>query len=640
MRTAPLEQRAHRHWQAGVGQARNGLWKQAEHEFEQATRLAPAQGLYWLNLARARMRLGQLEGAAEAAQRSLRLDPSSAVAGRLAAESLQHLNRHDEALACLEAVDVSAERDHDFHAAHGNALFQVGRPAEAVPVFFKALALKMDSALVHYRLGLCFMDMHMHTEAIECFRTAALLSDEAIRALATPLLVHLSRQACQWERLEQDSQLLRELVAGLQQAHGHLLSPFALLPLDVSPQEQLTAGRLRSAALTVHVRPLPARPWTSRARIRLGYLSSDFYQHATAVLMAELLERHDRQRFEVYLYSHSRDDGSALRRRLELGCDRFCDVSQMSSEQVAKQVRDDAVDILVDLKGHTRGSRFEVLAWRPAPLQIAYLGYPGSTGATFVDYVVGDPVVTPLEHASHFSECIAQMPWSYQPNDRRRALPAAASRRSVGLPEDAVVLCCFNQAYKISPRMLDLWCEILRRRPETVLWLLKWNDSAERNLIAEFARRGIAQDRLVFAPKLNLGEHLSRLRCADIFLDTWPCNAHTTASEALWAGVPVLTVPGATFASRVAASLLRACRMPELACTDERDYVERAVSLCADRERLGQLQRALDEQRLTLPLFDTDRYARDFEALLLRMADRAAAGLPPAHLPAIPPSAN
>ena len=348
--------------------------------------------------------------------------------------------------------------------------------------------------------------------------------------------------------------------------------------------------------------------------------------------MTELLERRDPERFEVVLYSHSEDDASDITRRVRAACDRFVDVNQMNLADIARLMRSDDIDIAVDLKGHTRGSRFELLAYRPARVQVAYLGYPASTGADFIDYIEGDAVVTPLEHAANYSEHIAQLPHSYQPNDRQRALPPAPSRAALGLPEDAVVLCCFNQAYKISPHMLDLWARILLDAPGTVLWMLAWNPHAQANLGAELAQRGVPAERVFWAPKLNLDEHIARLRAADLFLDTWPCNAHTTASEALWAGVPVLTVPGPTYASRVAASLVNACGLPDLACDDEDQYVALACALAGEPGVLAHIKSQLDALRLTLPLFDTDRYVRDYEALLMRMFERQQAGLPPVAL--------
>jgi predicted O-linked N-acetylglucosamine transferase (SPINDLY family) len=379
---------------------------------------------------------------------------------------------------------------------------------------------------------------------------------------------------------------------------------------------------------------MPAPGARKPGPIRIGYLSCDFHQHATSVLMAELLERRDSTRFEVFLYSHSPDDGSAIGQRMRAACEHFIDVTHWSNADIARRMRADDIDIAIDLKGHTRGSRFELMAYRPARVQAAYLGYPATTGADFIDYMIGDPVVTPLSHAANFSERIAQLPHSYQPNDRRRALPPAPSRAALGLPEDAVVLCCFNQVYKFSPHMLDLWARILREAPKAVLWMLAWNPHAQANLTRELQARGIGAERVFWAPKQNLTQHIARLRAADLFLDTWPCNAHTTASEALWAGVPVITVPGATFASRVAASLVSACGLPDLAVPDEASYVAIAAALANEPATLAGLKQHLESQRMSLPLFDSDAYVRDYEALLMRMVERAEKGLPPEHLPA------
>ncbi|HEX4511509.1 MAG TPA: hypothetical protein VH328_15585, partial [Burkholderiaceae bacterium] len=362
---------------------------------------------------------------------------------------------------------------------------------------------------------------------------------------------------------------------------------------------------------------------------------------------------------EVFLYSHGPDDNTELAARMRAACEHFVDVRTMGHRAIAERMRADGLDIAIDLKGHTRDSRMELLAWRPAPVQACYLGYPATTGASFIDYIIGDRAVTPLAHAADFSEHIAQLPWSYQPNDHRRALPPCPSRASLGLPEDAVVLCCFNQTYKLSPALLDLWARILAGAPAAVLWMIAWNSHARVNLVRELRARGVRDERVFFAPKLDLAGHLARLRAADLFLDTWPCNAHTTASEALWAGVPVLTVPGPTFASRVATSLVTACGLADLACRDAEHYVELATALANEApqaaapsaadafERTGaeagahtpatlaSLKTHLQDYRHQLPLFDAERLARDLDALLVRMHERHLAGLPPDHLPVV-----
>ncbi len=637
---APLHVRAEAHAQAGLRATRAKEWGTARAEFEAVVQLMPGDALMWMNLARARLRGGDVPAGTAAALRAFELDPASAIACRTAAECLVQQHRAAEAVAVFERQHPDTPRDHDWHNAHGNALFLARRPREAVDAYFKALALDVDAALVHYRLGLCFMDLGMTLEAAECFRSAVQLDDGAVRALALSLLVHEGRQACDWTRTGEDTRALLAAVDAADVATGRLLSPFALLALDATPQQLLHIGTQRCRGLAADLAPLaplpplPAGHARRPGPIRVGYLSADFYHHATAVLMVELLERRDPTRFETILYSHSPDDGTDTCRRVRAACERFVDVSGLSHREIAQRIRDDGVDILIDLKGHTRDSRMELLALRPAPVQATWIGYPATTGADFIDYVIGDPVVTPLAHAAHYSEHIAQLPGCYQPNDRARPLPPAPSRASLGLPDDAVVLCCFNQAYKLSPRMLDLWARILHAAPRTVLWMLAWNPHARANLLKELAARGLGADRVSFAPKLDLPGHIARLRAADLFLDTWPCNAHTTASEALWAGVPVLTVPGATFASRVAASLVTACGLPDLACPTEDAYVQLASGLANEPATLQGLKLYLEQRRATLPLFDAGRLARDLDALLLRMHQRHLAGLPPAALAA------
>ena len=627
--------RAEAHRQAGLQAQRARHWSAAAQEFERATDLTPNDWLMWVNLARSRMELGQHNDALAAAERSFTLNSSNTVACRIAAELLLQMSRPDEALRTLQALSEEAPRDHDYYNALGNALFQTRDPHGAVEMYFKALSLKIDSAIVHYRLGLCFMDLRMDLEAGECFRTAISLGEPSVSALALSLLVHEHRQACNWQDVEADTRALLAEVDRDDPETARLLLPFALIPIESTPQQQKRLGERRVDGMARHLVPLPAPGPRRAGRIRVGYLSADFYQHATAVLMTELLERRDTTRFETFLYSHSRTDDSDICRRVRAACEHFVDVSEIGNAAVARRMREDGIDILIDLKGHTRDSRMQLMAYRPAPVQACYLGYPATTGASFIDYFIGDRVASPLEHAGNYTEHIAQLEGCYQPNDTARPLPPCPSRASLGLPDDAVVLCCFNQTYKLSPHMLDLWSRVLADAPRTVLWMLAWNPHAKANLLRELAARGVAAERVVFGQKLDLASHIARLRAADLFLDTWPCNAHTTASEALWAGVPVLTVPGPTFASRVAASLVTACGLGDLACKSEDDYVAFATALANEPDTLRGIKAHLDANRFALPLFDAERLARDLDALLTRMHERHLAGLAPAALPAV-----
>ncbi|CAN5144421.1 hypothetical protein BH11PSE9_BH11PSE9_17540 [soil metagenome] len=633
MISAQQTSRAAKHWRAGQKAAKGRQWTSAAREFEQAVKFAPRDAGAWHDLAISQMALDRLPDATTAAQRAFELAPGDTVACMTLTECLTRQNRHSEAADAFAGLSPDATRSAPMLVAHATALFRARRSAEAIPVFLKALSADLTNSIAHFRMGLAFKDLGRERDANLCFQTA-LATDTAgeARAMILSQLVYGSRLSCEWEHLAEHTTDLLAAIDRADDSIGAQLAPFTLLAIDATPQQQLRVGRLATQTLAQGLAPLPPAGPRKPGRIRVGYLSADFCNHATAILVTELLERRDTTRFEVFLYSHSVDDGTALQGRVRAAGDHCLDVLEMADLDIARRMREDGIDIAIDLKGHTRDSRFRLLAHRPAPVQVAYLGYPASSGAPFIDYLIGDAIVTPLAHAPHYSEKIAQLPHSYQPNDRHRALPPAPSRAEVGLPADAVVLCCFNQLYKISPPMLDLWARILAGAPNTVLWMLKWTAHGHVNLSKELAARGVDPDRVIFATKMTVEAHIARLRCADLFLDTWPCNAHTTASEALWAGVPVLTVPGATYASRVAASLVSACGLPQMACADADDYVNSAIRLAQSPDELQAAKAHLEVNRMTLPLFDTERYARHYEDLLLRMFERQQAGLAPDHL--------
>jgi len=365
-------------------------------------------------------------------------------------------------------------------------------------------------------------------------------------------------------------------------------------------------------------------PITGNGRLRIGYLSADFHAHATAFLAAGLFEYHDRGRFEVVAYSTGPDDRSAMRERLVRGFDRFVDAAGWPALRLANAIRNDAIDILVDLKGHTAGAPPSVLAMRPAPIQVHYLGYPGTLGGRLADYLIGDAVVTPLAHAADYAETLALLPGSYQVNDRERPIAETPGRHDLGLPRSAVVLCCFNGGYKLNPEVFDAWMRILAEVPEAVLWLLtrRGDERLASNLRRETVRRGIDARRLVFASARPNPEYLALYRAADVFVDTWPYNAHTTASDALWAGCPVVTLRGEAFASRVAASLLTAVGLPELICDDVDRYVATVVRLARDAGDRRRLREHLEGPGRASSLFDTAATTRALEAAYAAMADQ------------------
>jgi predicted O-linked N-acetylglucosamine transferase (SPINDLY family) len=368
-------------------------------------------------------------------------------------------------------------------------------------------------------------------------------------------------------------------------------------------------------------------------RIRIGYFSADFHDHATLYLMAGLLREHHRGRFAIHAYSYGRDLCGTMRDHLLAHVDGFHAIGDMADAAVAELSRTQGLDIAVDLKGYTQNGRPQLFAHRLAPVQIAYLGYPGTSGADFIDYMVADPVVVPERERTGFSENLLILPVSYQPNDGMRAIaPRGPTRIECGLPETGFVFCAFHQSYKISPREFAIWMRLLDRVEGSVLWLLRSNRWAEQNLRREAAARGIAPERLVFADYVPQAEHLARLRLADLFLDTFNVNAHTTASDALWAGLPFVTRAGRQFAARVGASLLEAIGLPELIADTDEAYEALILDLATQPLRLEVIKAKLATNRLTQPLFDTSNYTRHFEAALVAVHERHMAGLAPASI--------
>jgi predicted O-linked N-acetylglucosamine transferase (SPINDLY family) len=635
--------RAQAAWLEGRRHAAAGRWIDAARRYDAAQRLEPADALYALNLADAWLKAGNAEAALAAAAMADAAEPGHPIALALRANALLRLKRHAE-LAALLGRAPRAAMDHELHVLHGVALVHERRPQEAVDAFVAALALAPGAALVHYRLGLAFNDLGLKTEARECFRTALLLGLGPLEAGVRDLLAFYSREVCDWRPDADGLDTAQALDAGLAALPADAaleLNPFAHVTLLEDPLRQLHAVRINARHWAAIAKPpLPPLPPPSPAgagRLRVGYVSADIRAHATAWLVAELFERHDREAVEVFLYSHGRDDGSAVRARIAAAADHFVDAQSLSDRALAARIRADGIHLLVDLKGYTQDARPAVFAFRPAPVQVAYLGFPGSTGSPAIDYLIGDEEVSPLAHAAHFSESLALLPGCYQCNDGTRTpppRPPRAARRAHGLPEEGLVLCGFNQPYKVSPQWFDLWCRLLARVPGAVLWLLAWNREAPAALAREAAARGIDPSRLVFAPSLPQAEHLARIGCADLFLDTFPCNAHTTASDLLWAGVPIVTCRGRTFASRVASSLLHAVGTPETVCDDAAGYEALALALATDTPRREALRARVEAARRTSALFSAATLAPRLEALYRRMWARHAAGLPPDHLPA------
>jgi protein O-GlcNAc transferase len=605
-------------FQRGLALARQFRWTQAAEAFGRAATQNQDEPLYWLNLADARMRLGDHERAADAARRACAMGPLSEVAVSAAAHCLAMANRHEEVVALLSRRDLARVEGPNPHFALGRSLLELQRFQEAIEAFFGALRRDPRFTAAHIYLGNTFERMRMHEEARECFLTALELGGEAGELLSA--MTHQDQHACRWDLLGEDMARLAPLLArGDSQP-----APFQLLTLDSTRAQQRAAAQAFHRLRCGSIAPLPALPASRRAGpIRVGYLSCDLVRHATAYLIAELFEQHDPDSVEAHAYSYGADDGSPVRARLSAALgERFHDVATLSDRAIAERIRADGIDILVDLKGYTQGARAAIAAFRPARVQVNFLGYPGTLGSDCHDFILGDPVVTPLEHADAYSEAIAQLPHCYQPNDRLRAMGPRPAREDCGLPAEGFVFCSFNSCYKITESRFGAWCRLLAAVPGSVLWLYEANAQAARNLAAAARARAIDPSRIVFAPHRDLSAHLARLQLADLVLDTFPVTAHTTASDALWAGVPLLTQLGETFVSRVAASVLAAAGVPELVTADAQAYESLALALARDPARLQALRARVCAARTASPLFDSPGYARALESLYARMLAR------------------
>ena len=630
------QRRAHRLFLNGRSHAAQEQWPHAFKAFEQAANLS-RDTAYALTAAHAAIKAGHAQQAV-ARLRTLRSEqPELTLAYTLESHAWLELSCANEAVQVLQSLPAEAPRDHIFHVSLAVALQRLSQHQQAVPAFLEALAIKIDDAVVHFRMGMSFKELGLKAEAAECVRTALALGLGTSELSARALLVFLEREACRWDFAAAELDQLRQSVQAAPQGAALETGAFVHAVLVDDPLEQRQVAAHYARHLAARTVALPRRQARAHdGRLRVGYLSADFHQHATSQLTVQMFEAHDRSRFEVTLFSAGADDGTPLRQRMRAAAEHFVDLHGLGLPQMAAAIRERDIDILVDVKGATYGSVMQVMAHRPAPLQVSWLGFPGTSGADYIDYLIGDPVVTPLAHEVHFSERIAQMPLCYQPNDSQRALPQLQPRSIWGLPEQALVLCGFHQSYKISREVFASWCRLLHALPDAVLWLLCWNANVQDALTRAAAAQGVDPARLVFAPRLPADQHLSRLAAADIFLDTWPCNAHTTASEALWAGVPPVTLIGETFAQRVAASLLHASGLPELVCRDVAQYEQTVLQLAAQPALREALRARLIAQRAGHPLFDGVRFARDLEALYERMWTRAVAGLPAEHLAAQP----
>ncbi len=623
--------------------------------YDRILAIAPGYADAWNNRSVVLRDLGQLDKALESNGRALALNPGDPGTLNNRGIMLLDLGRPAEALACHDRALAAQPGSAEAHYNRGNCLRQLGRLPEALASLDRALAIRPDhaaawnnrgitlsemdraedalasydralaidphNALAQYGRGITLWESRRFEEALESYERAAAARPE--HPLAFGAAAHAALHMCDWNRTAKMTPLLVDAIA----AGKSGILPFVFLGYSDDPQMQLRCVR-NFARHNFAMRPAPL--WTGGSyrhdRIRVAYLSSDFRRHPMTSCISELFELHDRSRFEIIAVSHGEDDASPMRARIAAAADRFVDVRATPDQAVAKLLRDMEADIVVDLNGYTQGARTGILTYRPAPAHVSYMGYPGTMGADFVDYVIADRQVLPEGEQRHYSEKILHLPGSYWVNDSRRAAGAPPSRAQADLPEHGFVFCCFNNSWKITASIFDIWMRLLKNVSGSVVWLLDSNGAASANLRREAAARGADPAKLVFAPLVSTQDHLARIRLADLLLDTLPYNLHTTACDALWSGVPLISCPGNGFASRVASSLLIADGLAELVVDNPGAYEALAMALATDPQRLDAIRSRLQENRASQPLFDTDLFRRNMENLYIGIVAQTQGG--------------
>lgn len=600
----------------------------AIRSFQQAVLLQPKDLDIQFNLANTLLTLNRFEEAAGYYRRILRVMPKSDDVREALCHCLTSLGNQTHTLgnfiqaeACFEEALQFNKQDAAIYYNLGNAQRELGKPAEAAKQYAQAIQLAPDDADIYNNLGNVQRELGQLDLAIASYQKALALNPQLYHAKVH--LVHQKQHICDWHGLADNITEIRSWVSTQPQAQ---ISPFAFLamPGTTAAEQKLCADnwvKNRYASLMELGRQsgFSAQEKPAGKRIKIGYMSADFRLHPLAFLISELLELHDRSQFEIIGFSYGADDKTEARKRIQKAFDAFHDIRRLTDIDAAKKIHDCGIDILVDLTGFTQNSRCGIIALHPAPITMSWLGFPGTMGSyqgtPLFDYLLSDSFITPPEAACNYAEQLALLPHSYQPNDRKRPVAKTPSRAECSLPDNAFVFCCFNQTFKITEDFFNCWMRLLKATPNSVLWLLECNRWAKQNLIEQAALHGIASERLNFAPRVSIAEHLARHAHADLFLDTLPYNAHTTCSDALWMGLPVLTCVDDTFASRVAGSLLKAAGLDEMITYSLADYENKALSLAANQQVLKSMQQKLISEKMTSDLFDTASFTKSLEAI-------------------------
>ncbi len=601
-------------------------FEEALAAFDRCLALAPGYPDAWGNRGTVLQSLGRLDEAIASQDRAIALKPDIGLLHSNRGNALWASGRHQEAIRSYDRALTLLPEFVPTHVARGSVLQELGYPEEAIASFDRAIALNPGYVIAYSNRANARLDLRRYEEALADYDKTLSLNPGMATVAGQALYVRML--LCDWAGF--DAHLDALLAA--QRRGGQPVLPLALHAMADTPEGHLAAASAYTASRFAAGRLLPpAQKLPPHKRIRVAYFSSDFKNHAVSQLMAGVLERHDRERFEIYAISLFREADDPWRLRVKAGVEHFIDVFDRSDPEVAARARELEIDIAVDLNGATQGARTRIFAERAAPVQVGYIGFLGTMGAGYYDYLVADPVIVPEEAQGFYAEKIAYLP-SFQANDVWAPVEGVADRAAHGLPETGFAFCSFNQNYKLTPEVFSGWMRILQRVPESVLWLYASNPVAVANLKAEAAKRGVAEARLIFAPNVPLDQHLQRMKSADLFLDSHPYNAGTTASNALRVGLPVLTRLGQSFPSRMGASLLEAVGLPELVAATPEAYEDLAMELATRPERMAAIRQKLADNLPGCRLFDADATARSLEAAYAAMYARQRDDLPPDHL--------
>jgi predicted O-linked N-acetylglucosamine transferase (SPINDLY family) len=617
------------HYNRGSALKELKRFEEALASYDKAVELKPDFVAAYINRGNVLEELRRHYAAIASFDQAIALEPIHAEAFEGRGVALYMLKRFDQARADYDRAIARKPDSDGFYVNRGNLMLDWQHFEAASADYLKAIQLNPKSADAYQGLGHSLAALKQLERSIASYDQALALDPGQKYLIATRRAAKM--QACDWDGLREDFAAIADGV----NAGRPVCNPLALAQLADSPALHRVAAEIwireespPDAALG------PIGPRSLSSKIRVGYFSADFRNHPVAYLAAGMFEHHDRSRFELTAFAFGPEANDAMRARLNSAFDRFIDVRRHSDTEVAALAREIGIDIAVDLNGITKQCRTNIFALRAAPIQINYLGYPCTMGADYMDYLIGDRTVIPRSHQAYYAEKIIYLPDSFMPFDSKYAIADRTfTREEFGLPSEGFVFCCFNNSYKLTPEVFDGWMRVLSRTERSVIWLSQDNATAAGNLLKEASRRGVDPGRLIFADRMpSLPEHVARLRIADLFMDTFPYNAHATALDALWAGLPVLTRAGQGFASRVAASLLHTIGLPELITDSISQYEDLAVALAADPARLAQLRAKLSKQRLTSALFDTERYTRNLEAAYQQIHARYHSGAAPIHV--------